>query len=62
MHKWFIKLRIGLLHATYHRNIKKADAARELLDIIKFRKYVYRAEDAWRKLVLLTEKTTKKQL
>ena len=62
MHKWFIKLRIGLLHATYHRNIKKADAARELLDIIKFRKYVYRAEDAWRKLVLLTEKTPKKQL
>lgn len=60
MHKWFIKLRIGLLHATYHRNIKKAAAARQLLDIIKFKKYVYKAEDAWRKLVLLTEKTTKK--
>ena len=60
MSKWFIKLRIGLLHATYHRNIKKAAAARELLDIIKFKKYVYKAEDAWRKLVLLTEKTTKK--
>lgn len=59
MHKWFIKLRIGLLHATYHRNIKKAAAARQLLDIIKFKKYVYKAEDAWRKLVLLTEKQRK---
>jgi hypothetical protein len=62
MNKWIIKIRVGLLHATYHRNIKKADAARESLDIIKFRKYVYKAEDAWRKLVLLTEKTTETQL
>ena len=62
MNKWIIKFRIGLLHATYHRNIKKADTAREALDIIKFKKYVYKAEDAWRKLVLLTEKTTGTQL
>ena len=55
--KWFIKLRIGLLHATYHRNMKRADNARIDKNIIKFKKYVYKAEDAWRKLVILTEKT-----
>jgi hypothetical protein len=55
--KWFIKLRIGLLHATYHRNMKRADNARIDKNILKFKKYVYKAEDAWRKLVILTEKT-----
>ena len=50
------KFRIGLLHATYHRNIKRADTARSQSDIIKFKKYVYRAEDAWRRLVILTNK------
>jgi hypothetical protein len=46
-----------MLHATYHRNIKKADFARKQQDIIKFKKYIYQAEDAWRKLVILREKT-----
>jgi hypothetical protein len=27
---FFIKIRIGLLHATYHRNMKRADTAREV--------------------------------
>jgi hypothetical protein len=56
MFKWIIKLRIGLLHATYHRNIKKAVSARTTQDVVLFKKYIYHAEDAWRKIVLLTEK------
>ena len=56
MFKWFRNLRIALLHATYHRNVKRATIARENQDVIKFKKYIYRAEDAWRKIVILTEK------
>jgi hypothetical protein len=56
MFKRIRKFKIGVLHAKYHRCIKKADAAREALDIVKFKKYVYQAEDAWRKIVILTEK------
>jgi hypothetical protein len=36
--------------------IKKADKARVDQDILKFKKYIYRSEDAWRKLVILTHK------
>ena len=59
MFSWLRKLRIGMLHATYHRNVKKAETARQNQDVIEFKKYIYRAEDAWRKLVILTEKTKK---
>ena len=55
--KWWYKIKIGLLHAAYHRNMKRAEISRKQQDIIKFKKYVYQAEDAWRKLVILTEKT-----
>jgi hypothetical protein len=50
------KIRIGLLHAKYHRSLKKAEIARESGDIIKFKKYIYRAEDCWKKIVTLTIK------
>lgn len=50
------KIRIGLLHAAYHRNMRKAETARSNQDILKFKKHVYAAEDAWRKLVILIEK------
>lgn len=56
MFKWLLKFRIGILHATYHRNIKKAESARTDQNIILFKKYIYRAEDAWKKIVILTEK------
>jgi hypothetical protein len=59
MFSWLRKLRIGMLHATYHRNLKKADIARKQQDVLEFKKYVYKAEDAWRKLVILTEKSKK---
>ena len=59
LNRFFIKLRIGMLHAKYHRNLKKADKVRKQHDIVKFKRYVYRAEDAWRKLVILTEKLKK---
>ena len=59
LNRFFIKVRIGILHAKYHRNLKKADKVRKQHDIVKFKRYVYRAEDAWRKLVILTEKLKK---
>ena len=51
-----IKIRIGFLHATFHRNMKKANIARNKHDIVTFQKHIYRAEDAWRKIVILTQK------
>jgi hypothetical protein len=59
MFKWLRNIRIALLHASYHRNLKKAEACRVDLNITEFQKYIYRAEDAWRKLVILTEKNKK---
>ena len=55
--QWFQKIRIGLLHATYHRWMRKAEQAKEDHDIHQFKKAIYKAEDAWRKLVILTNKT-----
>ncbi len=51
------KFRIALLHAKYHRCIRKAEAAMAESDIQQFRKYIYRAEDAWRKIVIISNKT-----
>ena len=59
LNRLFIKVRIGILHARYHRNLKKADTVRKQHNIVKFKRFVYRAEDAWRKLVILTEKLKK---
>jgi hypothetical protein len=56
MLKRIIKIRIALLHATYHRSMKRAEKSRQRLDIVEFKKYVYAAEDAWRKLVILSNK------
>ena len=55
----FIELRISILNATYHRNMKAAERSRIKLDIIKFKKHVYAAEDAWRKLIMLMQKIKK---
>ena len=52
----FYKFKIALLHAKYHKQMRRADIARASSDIIKFKKHVYNAEDAWRKLVILTHK------
>jgi hypothetical protein len=51
-------IRIALLHARYHRNLKKAVYIQEHgnQDLVRFKKYIYRSEDAWRKMVTLTEK------
>ena len=55
MIKWLRKIRIGMLHAAYHRNMKRAEQARQKTAIVAFKKYVYRAEDAWKKMVILIE-------
>ncbi len=54
--KKIIQIQIGLLHATYHRNMRNMEISRHEENIIAFKKYAYRAEDAWRKIVILTEK------
>ena len=56
MLKWINNLRIGLLHAKYHRCMRRMEAAREQSDLVKFKKCVYKAEDAWRRMVILIEK------
>ena len=43
----------------YHRNMKAAELAKHRKNIEKFKKYIYRAEDAWRQVVLLTQKNKK---
>ena len=50
---------MGLTHARYHRNMKRAHRAKADKNIRKFKRYIYRAEDAWRKLVVLTDKQDK---
>jgi hypothetical protein len=54
---WYRRIQIAVYHAAYHRNLKRAQTARVKQDIIAFKRYIYRAEDAWRKVVVLTEKT-----
>ena len=56
IYNMFIRIRIAVLHATYHRNMRSMEIARYEQDIISFKHYAYRAEDAWRKIVILTEK------
>lgn len=57
MFNWFRKIRIGILHAKFHRYMNRAIDARENQDILKFKKCIYQAEDAWRKIVILSEKS-----
>ena len=57
MFNWIRKFRIALLHAKFHRNMKRAEQARINKDIGKFKQHIYQAEDAWRKIVILTEKS-----
>ena len=54
--KFLDKIRIGIYHATYHRNYKKALLAKDDKDLVKFKKYVYKAEDAWKKIVTIKRK------
>lgn len=54
--KSILRIRIAILHAAYHRNMRKMETARSNHDIVEFKTYAYRAEDAWRKIVILTEK------
>lgn len=56
MLNWLRRIKIGILHATYHRNMKRAEQARKNHDIVKFKKYIYRAEDAWKTLITIKEK------
>jgi hypothetical protein len=56
MNQLIKNLRIAVLHAKYHRNLKRADQSRKKQDIVSFQRYIYRAEDAWRKLVIIKHK------
>jgi hypothetical protein len=37
--------------------MKRAEVARKKQDIVAFKKYVYAAEDSWRKIVIISNKT-----
>jgi len=54
--KQLLSMRIAVLHATYHRNLKKATLAKMKKNLVDFQKYIYRSEDAWRKMVRLITK------
>jgi hypothetical protein len=54
--KAVLRFQIAILHAAYHRNMRRMEKARSKHDIVEFKTYAYRAEDAWRKIVILTEK------
>ncbi len=54
--KLFDKIKSGMYHATYHRNYKRALKAKDAKNIHKFKNYIYKAEDAWRKVILITKK------
>lgn len=53
---FLVTMRIGFAHATFHRNLKKAMRAKEAGNLRKFKRCIYRAEDAWKRVVVLTEK------
>jgi len=54
--KFLDKIRIGIYHASYHRNMKKAQKSQTKRDLNNFKKYVYKAEDAWKKIVTIKRK------
>ena len=53
------KIRIGLCHASYHRNLRYAEQQKEKKDINHFKKYVYPAENAWKRSVQIQDKYKK---
>lgn len=59
--QWLYKIKIGLLHATYHRWMRRAEQAQTNQDIHQFQKAIYKAEDAWRKLVIISNKIKTKE-
>ena len=54
------KFLIGWYHAKYHRNLKKAEMAKDDKNIHAFKQFIYKAEDAWRKIIILNNKNKKK--
>ena len=54
--KLLAHIRIGFLHAAFHRNMKQAEVARKQHDIVKFKDHIYAAENAWKKLVIVKNK------
>lgn len=51
-----LSIRIAIAHAAYHRYLKRAIQAKLTSDVIKFKQNIYKSEDAWRKVVVLTNK------
>ena len=56
---WLNKISAGIYHASYHRYLKKAIKAKDKSNIELFKKYVYVAEDAWKRLVKIQNKHKK---
>ena len=56
IHNAILRFRIAILHATFHRNMRRMEIARSKHDIVNFKTYAYRTEDTWKKIVILSEK------
>ena len=54
--KFLDKIRIGIYHAKYHRCLAVAERAKDKKNIRLFKKYIYRTEDAWKKIVIINKK------
>jgi hypothetical protein len=54
--KWVLGIRIAIQHAAYHRNLKYAQLAKQNKNLVDFQKYIYKSEDAWRKVIIFLEK------
>lgn len=52
----YYNIRIGILHAKFHRALARMTTARQNLDIAMFKQAAESAEDAWRKLVYFKHK------
>lgn len=59
LRKILITIRIGFLHARYHKHFRNAIIAKEDSDIKKFKVCIYKAEDCWKQIVLLNSKLSK---
>jgi len=41
MINWIRKIRVGILHARYHRILRKADQSRTRQNVVDFKKHIY---------------------
>ena len=56
---WLDKIKSAIAHASYHRALRRAEDARKRKNLKIFKRYIYRAEDAWKRLAKIQNKYKK---